>query len=126
MVVTPNEQHNPGNPDQEPEINKLFRFVIKHRGSDLQLTVGQPPLMGLQGLIQQMDMPPLNRKQIQSLLEPLLSASRLLAVEGTGRITFNYIVGKQEAWFRVDLFSYDGELDLVARPFTAGTPELEE
>ena len=29
----------------EPEVNKLFRVVMKHEGSDLHLKVGQPPMM---------------------------------------------------------------------------------
>ena len=28
---------------KEPEINKLFRMVMKHEGSDLHLKVGLPP-----------------------------------------------------------------------------------
>ena len=27
----------------EPEANKLFRMVMKHKGSDLHLKVGLPP-----------------------------------------------------------------------------------
>jgi len=28
---------------REPEVNKLFRMVMKHEGSDLHLKVGLPP-----------------------------------------------------------------------------------
>ncbi len=31
----------------EPEANKLFRMVMKHKGSDLHLKVGLPPAMRL-------------------------------------------------------------------------------
>jgi len=41
----------------EPEVNKLFRMVMKHEGSDLHLKVGLPPMMRLKGLIRQMSMP---------------------------------------------------------------------
>ena len=34
---------------KEPEVNKLFRMVMKHEASDLHLKVGQPPMMRLRG-----------------------------------------------------------------------------
>jgi len=33
----------------EPEANKLFRLVMKYKGSDLHLKVGLPPAMRLTG-----------------------------------------------------------------------------
>ena len=32
---------------REPEVNKLFRTVMKHEGSDLHLKAGLPPMMFL-------------------------------------------------------------------------------
>ena len=37
----------------EPEANKLFRMVMKHKGSDLHLKVGLPPCMRLGGILRQ-------------------------------------------------------------------------
>ena len=45
---------------REPEVNKLFRMVMKHEGSDLHLKVGLPPMMRLKGVIRQMEMQPLS------------------------------------------------------------------
>ena len=39
---------------REPEVNKLFRMVMKHEGSDLHLKAGLPPMMRLKGVIRQM------------------------------------------------------------------------
>src|SRR6516162_5624631 len=58
---------------REPEVNKLFRAVMKHQGSDLHLKVGQPPCMRLKGLIQRMNAPPLSQEQMEKLLLPLLN-----------------------------------------------------
>ena len=41
----------------EPEANKLFRMVMKHKGSDLHLKVGLPPAMRLAGVLRQMQLP---------------------------------------------------------------------
>ena len=46
---------------KEPEVNKLFRAVMKHEGSDLHLKVGLPPMMRHRGLIKKMDLPPLTQ-----------------------------------------------------------------
>jgi len=44
---------------REPEVNKLFRMVMKHEASDLHLKVGQPPMMRLKGDIRRVEMRPL-------------------------------------------------------------------
>ena len=44
----------------EPEANKLFRMVMKFKGSDLHLKVGMAPAMRLAGVLRQMQLPPLS------------------------------------------------------------------
>ena len=41
----------------EPEANKLFRMVMKYKGSDLHLKVGLAPAMRLAGVLRQMQLP---------------------------------------------------------------------
>src|SRR5262249_46575878 len=43
----------------EPEINRLFRAVVKFQGSDLHLVVGRPPSMRVNNLVRAMTAPPL-------------------------------------------------------------------
>ena len=45
----------------EPEVNKLFRAVMKFQASDLHLKVGQPPMMRLRGDIRRADLRPLTQ-----------------------------------------------------------------
>ena len=49
----------------EPEANKLFRMVMKHKGSDLHLKVGLPPAMRLGGVLRATQMPPLTMAEMQ-------------------------------------------------------------
>src|SRR5436305_1551327 len=42
---------------KEPEVNKLFRMVMKHEASDLHLKVGQPPMMRMRGDIRRSNGP---------------------------------------------------------------------
>ena len=43
----------------EPEANKLFRMVMKFKGSDLHLKVGMAPAMRLAGVLRLRQLPPL-------------------------------------------------------------------
>jgi twitching motility protein PilT len=49
---------------KEPEVNKLFRTVMKLEASDLHLKVGQPPMMRLRGDIRRMEMRPLTQEDM--------------------------------------------------------------
>src|SRR6185437_4932963 len=100
----------------EPEANKLFRMVIKHKGSDLHLKVGLPPAMRLAGVLRQMQLPPLSESEMERLMFPLLSARQKTILEDTGGIDYAHIVkeGDDEVRFRVNLFRQRGKLSLVA------------
>ena len=57
----------------EPEANKLFRMVMKYKGSDLHLKVGLAPSMRLAGVLRQMQLPPLSTADMERLMFPLLT-----------------------------------------------------
>ncbi len=61
---------------REPEVNKLFRMVMKLEASDLHLKVGQPPMMRLKGDIRRADMRPLTQEDMERLLLPTLDAQQ--------------------------------------------------
>src|SRR5690348_18351976 len=72
----------------EPEANKLFRMVMKHKGSDLHLKVNLPPAMRLGGVLRQMQMPPLTTADMQRLMYPLLTPRQLKILEDEGGVDF--------------------------------------
>jgi len=51
----------------EPEANKLFRMVMKHKGSDLHLKVGMAPAMRLAGVLRQMQLRALSTADMERL-----------------------------------------------------------
>ncbi len=112
----------------EPEANKLFRMVMKHKGSDLHLKVGLAPAMRLAGVLRQMQLPPLSSADMERLMFPLLSPNHKQILEDTGGIDFAHIVfdpdGK-ETRFRVNLFKQRGRLSLVARRVNNSVPDFE-
>jgi twitching motility protein PilT len=113
----------------EPEANKLFRLVMKYKGSDLHLKVGLPPAMRLTGTIRTMQMPPLTSADMERLMFPLLSPKQKSILDETGGIDFAHIVfdpNGDETRFRVNLFKQRGRLSLVARLVNAQIPDFEK
>jgi twitching motility protein PilT len=100
---------------REPEVNKLFRMVMKHEGSDLHLKAGLPPMMRLKGVIRQMSAPALSNEDMERLLYPILSERARRILEEAGGVDFAHVIGADEGRFRVNLFKQRGRLSVVAR-----------
>src|SRR5262245_19129554 len=81
------EMKLPAEGKREPEVNKLFRSVMKHEGSDLHLKVGLPPMMRHRGIIKKMDLPALTQEQMEKLLTPIISQRHLQVLEDAGAAT---------------------------------------
>jgi twitching motility protein PilT len=111
---------------REPEVNKLFRMVMKHEGSDLHLKVGLPPMMRLKGDIRQMTMPSLSDDEMERLLLPIMSERSRRLLEETGGADFAHVIGDDECRFRVNLFKQRGKLSLVARRVNTTVPTFEK
>jgi twitching motility protein PilT len=110
---------------KEPEVNKLFRMVMKHEGSDLHLKAGLPPMMRLKGVIRQMSAPPISQEDMERLLYPILSERSRKLLEDTGGADFAHVIGRDECRFRVNLFKQRGLLSLVARRVNTKVPTFE-
>src|ERR1700757_4540924 len=111
---------------KEPEVNKLFRMVMKHEASDLHLKVGQPPMMRLHGDIRRMDMRPLTQAGMERLGAPQLNARQRKILDEEGGVDFSYVIGADECRFRVSLFKQRGRLSLVARRVNNNVPTFEK
>ena len=112
----------------EPEANKLFRMVMKYKGSDLHLKVNRPPAMRLTGVLREMQLPPLSDADMERLMYPLLSTRQRTSLEDEGGVDFAHIVfdpDGTETRFRVNLFKQRGKLSLVARRVNATVPDFE-
>ncbi len=111
----------------EPEANKLFRMVMKYKGSDLHLKVGQPPAMRLAGVLRYMQLPPLSTADMERLMYPLLSARQRGILDEEGGVDLAHVVfdGDLETRFRVNLFRQRGKLSLVARRVNNSIPNFE-
>src|SRR5579883_2234840 len=120
------EARVPAEVRREPEINKLFRLVMKHEASDLHLKVGQPPMMRLRGDIRRADMRPLTQEDMERLLLPNLSPKHRKILDEEGGVDFSYVVGQDECRFRVSLFRQRGRLSLVSRRVNNYIPKFKD
>jgi twitching motility protein PilT len=111
---------------REPEVNKLFRMVMKHEASDLHLKVGQPPMMRLRGDIRRVDAPPLTQEQMERLLLPHLQPKHRKILDEEGGVDFSYVIGNDECRFRVSLFKQRGRLSLVSRRVNNVIPSFKD
>src|SRR5438876_1764364 len=111
---------------REPEINKLFRMVMKHEGSDLHPKAGLPPMMRLRNAIRQMEMRPLSAEDVERLLWPIVSERCKKLLEDTGGTDFAHVIGQDECRFRVNLFKQRGRLSLVARRVSNRIPTFDK
>jgi twitching motility protein PilT len=120
------ENPAPAQVKKEPEINKLFRMVMKYEASDLHLKVGQPPMMRLKGVIRRMEMRPLTQEDMERMVGEVLSDYHRRQLEEYGGADFAYIVGDDECRFRVNLFKQRGKWSLISRRVNNKVPSFEK
>jgi twitching motility protein PilT len=119
------ESKIPAEARREPEINKLFRMVMKHEGSDLHLKVGLSPMMRLRGIIRQMDAKAITKHDMERLVYPIVSEHHRKILEETGGADFAHIIGDDEGRYRVNVFKQRGYVSLVARRVNNKIPTFE-
>src|SRR6059058_2919339 len=111
---------------KEPAVNQLFRMVMKYEASDLHLKVGQPPMLRLRGDIRRTNSPPLTQEDMERLLLPNLKPGHRKILEEEGGVDFSYVIGQDEARFRVSLFKQRGRLSLVSRRVNNSIPNFKD
>jgi twitching motility protein PilT len=109
---------------REPEVNKLFRLVMKLEASDIHLKAGQPPMMRLKGDIRKMEMKALTQEDMERLLYPVLKEKHRHILDEEGGVDFSYVIGHDECRFRVSLFKQRGKLSLIARRVNSSIPSF--
>lgn len=110
---------------REPDVNVLFRTVMKHEASDLHLKVGQPPMMRLKNVIRRMDAPPIPQEKMQHYLFDIMSPKARKVLDETGGSDFAHVIGDDECRFRVNILKQRGHLGLVARRVNNKVPTFE-
>jgi twitching motility protein PilT len=110
----------------EPEINKLFRYVMRQEGSDLHLSAGLPPMARIRNVIRRIGPQSLENEELERLVGPILSERSRHLLEEAGGADFAHRIGLSEGRFRVNLFKQRGHLSLVARRVSSKIPTFEK
>jgi twitching motility protein PilT len=112
---------------QELEIDKIFRLMIKHGGSDLHLQVGKPPVFRVRGTLRELQMDPIDEEMMRRLTFPMMDElkTRIFHEEG-GADLAHTVVNDGDPWrFRVNLFVQLGKVGMVARKIERFIPNFE-
>ncbi|HWB00298.1 MAG TPA: PilT/PilU family type 4a pilus ATPase [Pirellulales bacterium] len=112
---------------EELEIDKLYRALVRSKGSDLHLKVGRPPIVRVNGALRPMNRPPIDDEEMIRLCFPMLNERNRGIFETTGGADFAYSIDVDGTpWrFRVNLLQQLGHVGLVARRVNQWIPDFE-
>jgi twitching motility protein PilT len=99
------------------KVNKLFRALVRLKGSDLHLKVGNPPIVRVNGTLKPLDHPVIDVEEMVDLLFPMMNERTRKIFERDGGCDFAHIVDVDgDSWrFRVNMLQQLGRIGLVAR-----------
>lgn len=111
----------------ENEIDKVFRQLIKHGGSDLHMQVGKAPILRVKGTLRELQMEPIDRDQMMALFLPMMDERNQKIFHEEGGADFSYVVEHEgEPWrFRVNLFIQLGYPGMVSRKIERSIPNFD-
>ena len=113
---------------EEYEIDRLFRALVKCKGSDLHLKVGRPPMLRVAGALQALNRGPIDEDEMDRILYEFMNERNRKILQETGGADFAHIVKVDElVWrFRVNILNQMGRLGLVARKVNNSIPVFEK
>lgn len=112
---------------EEKPVDKLFRALVRLKGSDLHLKVGQPPIVRTNGTLKPLNRGPIEIEEMVNLLFPMMDARNRKIFDETGGADFAYVVDVDGVdWrFRVNMLQQLGKIGLVARRVNNFIPNFE-
>jgi len=99
--------------------------VLERDASDLHLSVGSPPIMRINSVLERMDYPRLSANDTRELVYSILSQDQRQRLENEWEIDFSYAVPGQ-ARFRVNAFFQRNSLSAAFRLIPVDIPRLDE
>lgn len=115
---------------KELEVDKLFRAVVKLKGSHLLLKAGRPPFVRVEGKLVPLNCGPISDENMVNIIWPLLDETprRRRLFDDDGGVDFAHTLDIDgNHWrFRVNAFQQSGLVGLVARCVNITIPRFEE
>jgi twitching motility protein PilT len=106
-------------------IDRFLAILPKRNGSDLHLSVGSPPIVRIDGVLERMRYRVLTDGDFYNLIGPITPARIWEAYQESGDVDFAYQMGKQ-ARFRVNLFRQERGSAAVFRLIPSRIPTAED
>lgn len=112
---------------QELEVDKYFRALVRLKGSDLHMKVGNAPIVRVHGELKPLNRPPVEVEEMVRLLFPMMNERAKKIFERDGGCDFAYVVEVDGVnWrFRVNMLQQLGKIGLVARRVNNNIPNFE-
>lgn len=112
---------------EELEIDKLFRALVKLKGSDLHLKVGRAPICRVNGTLRPLSRPPIDDEEMVRLIFPMFSDRNRRIFDEAGGADFAHTTDVDGTiWrFRVNVLQQLGHVGMVARRVNQWIPDFE-
>ena len=104
-----------------PEIEKLFRVVMKADASDLHLKVGLPPKIRIHSKLKNTTGDPMTEDKIEKLVFEIMSEDQRQFFLKNGALDFAYSVGEMDR-FRINVFRQRSYISMAARRISGSIP----
>ena len=95
-------------------IDKLLQTVVKRKASDLHITVGQPPVLRIDGRMRKLETKVLEPEDTMALMKSIAPERSQQELQEVGGADFGFAFGDM-ARFRVAIFKQRGNVAMVLR-----------
>ena len=124
MTDQPLDAHVEVAAKKRPEIEKLFRVVIKSDASDLHLKVGLPPKIRIHSKLKNTTGEPMTEQKIEKLVFEIMSDKQKQFFLENSALDFAYQVGDMDR-FRINVFRQRSYVSMAARRISGHIPPFE-
>ena len=107
------------------DISELLAFSVKNKASDLHLSAGLPPMIRVHGDVRRINLPPLEHKDVHSMIYDIMNDSQRKVYEELLEIDFSFAIPGL-ARFRVNAFNQDRGASAVLRTIPSKILTLED
>ncbi len=107
------------------DITELLAFSVKHNASDLHLSAGLPPMIRVDGDVRRINVPPLEHRQVNSLVYDIMNDHQRKVFEEDLEVDFSFEIPNL-ARFRVNAFNQSRGVAAAFRTIPSRVLTLEE
>lgn len=107
------------------DISELLAFSVKNKASDLHLSAGLPPMIRVHGDVRRINLPPLEHKDVHSMIYDIMNDGQRKAYEENLEIDFSFAIPGL-ARFRVNAYNQDRGAAAVLRTIPSTILSLEQ